>query len=345
MSLAMSERYSRQTRLPEVGPDGQKRIAATRALIIGVGGLGAPCALYLAAAGIGALGLVDADVVALSNLQRQILYRTAEHGELKVHAAALHLEALNPEIEVITHPERLTAENAEMIAQSYDLLIDGTDNLESRRLISWISRRLGKPHVYAGIFRFEGHVAIFDGRQAPCYHCLFPELPAVGDIPNCGEAGVLGPLAGVVGSLQSLEVLKDVLGLSRRGRLSVFDGLSLEMRTLGVSARPTCANCKGTFHPSADAAAELPFIRSLSEAPASAVWLDVRSADEFAQTHLSQARHIELSQLPSALSDLPTGATYIVYCESGQRSLNAQKLMHARGFNSVFNLRGGLRNA
>ncbi|HSL83483.1 MAG TPA: molybdopterin-synthase adenylyltransferase MoeB, partial [Thermoanaerobaculia bacterium] len=242
-------RYSRHLTLPEVGPDGQRRLKAARVVIVGAGGLGSPLALYLAAAGVGTLGIVDFDVVDESNLQRQVLFGVSDLGRPKLEVAAERLAEINPHVRVVPHPVRLTSENALEVLGGYDVVVDGSDNFPTRYLVNDACVLLGKPDVYGSIFRFEGQVAVFWGARGPCYRCLFAEPPPPGLVPSCAEGGVLGVLPGVVGALQASEALKLVLGLPEGeggasvGRLVTFDALRLKFRELRLKKNPECPVC------------------------------------------------------------------------------------------------------
>ena len=336
----MNERYARQIQLPGIGTEGQARLACAKVLVVGVGGLGSPAALYLAAAGVGTIGLVDDDVVSLSNLQRQILYETAAIGSKKTTEAKRRLEALNPEIIVKTHETSVTRANARELFSEYDLILDGTDNFKSRYLISEACLATAKPHVYAGIFRFEGQVAIFEGREQACYRCLFPLQPDASEIPNCSEAGVLGALPGVIGSTQALEALKYILKLpqSRSSQLFFFDALNLESRTVHVNRRAECE------HEYFDVSAE-PVAKEIStphQISRDAVWIDVRSEKEFATNHHQGSLNIPVEKIADEASTLSKTQTYVVYCASGVRSKRAQEFLQRQGFNEVWNFKGGL---
>src|SRR5512133_2943495 len=238
-------RYSRHLLIPEVGLDGQKKLKASSALVIGTGGLGSPVALYLAAAGIGRLGLVDFDTVDESNLQRQIIHGTATVGKLKVKSAKTRLNDLNPDIQVDAYNEPFTSENAMRIAADYDILIDGTDNFATRYLTNDVSVFLGKPNVYGSIFRFDGQASVFDARTGPCYRCLFPEPPPPGLVPSCAEGGVFGVLPGTVGTLQGTEVIKLILGIGEPlvGRLLLYDALDMTFQSVQLRKNPNCKVC------------------------------------------------------------------------------------------------------
>lgn len=322
--------------------------------MIGVGGLGSPAALYLAAAGVGTIGLVDDDVVSISNLQRQVLYDTESAGHKKVDEAQKRLKALNPTIQIKTYGQTLNRENARALFAAYDLVLDGTDNFKTRYLISQACLATGKPHVYAGIFRFEGQVAIFKPGKGACYRCLFPQTPAPSEIPNCSEAGVLGALPGIIGSVQALEALKYILQFkaARTSQLFVFDALSLESRTLNISRRADCLHCapNAPLFDDVSATAEDPIEilqrqKQIDTAPSfdsATIWIDVRSEEEFAQSHRPGARNIPLTRLADELANLDRSQTYVIYCASGQRSLQAQSLLLRQGFSDVWNLRRGL---
>ena len=237
------ERYDRHLRIPEIGEDGQRKLKAASALIVGVGGLGSPLAMYLTAAGFGRIGLVDSDVVALSNLQRQVLHGESSLDELKVESAARSLSDINSSVQLDLHPERFTAENAERLAAPYDLLMDGTDNLTTRNVINRIAVRLGKPFIYGGVFQFEGQMSVFDARRGPCYNCLFAEAPQNGE--NTEPPGVFSALPGVIGTLQVAEAVKCILGIGEPmiGKLLLFDGLEMNFQTILFDKKPDCPVC------------------------------------------------------------------------------------------------------
>lgn len=335
----VNPRYSRQIQLPGIGTEGQERLSQAKVLIVGVGGLGSPAAFYLAAAGIGKIGLIDDDTVSLSNLQRQILYETEAVGQKKVVEAKARLAKLNPLITIDTYDTALTRANARDIFSNYDVILDGTDNFKTRYLISEACLATGKPHVYGGIFRFEGQVAIFD-QEGPCYRCLFPVSPDAAEIPNCSEAGVLGALPGIIGSTQALETLKYILKFpeSRAGQLFVFDALNLDSRTMLVPKRADCDHSK--FDERIESSVKE--LRSPTEASKTAVWIDVRSETEFTAAHHPGARNIPIARLADEASSLEKNKTYVVYCASGARSARAQELLARQGFNDVWSLKGGL---
>jgi adenylyltransferase/sulfurtransferase len=354
-------RYSRHLLLPEVGPEGQRRLKAARVLLVGAGGLGSPAALYLAAAGIGTLGLVDFDAVDLTNLQRQVLHGTRDVGTAKTDSAGSRLHDLNPHVTVEKFPERLTSANARGICGEFDVIVDGSDNFPTRYLVNDAAVLTGKPNVYGAIFRFEGQVSVFDAARGPCYRCLYSEPPPPGLVPSCAEAGVLGVLPGVIGSLQALEAIKLVLGTgdSLVGRLLLFDALALRFRELRLRKDPACPLCGAD--PSirelvdyeafcgvepraavADREVAPAALRAELEAGSPLVLLDVREPHEWELVHLDGARLIPLGGLPGAAGDLDSGADIVTYCHHGARSLRALDLLRAAGFSRVRSLAGGI---
>lgn len=357
-------RYSRHLILPEVTLDGQQKLKDARVLCIGAGGLGSPLTLYLAAAGVGRLGLVDFDEVDLTNIQRQILYATSDVGRPKLEAATERLTALNPSIEVVPHAVQLSRDNVMDIVESYDIVVDGTDNFPTRYLTNDACVIAGKPNVYGSIFRFEGQVSVFDATRGPCYRCLFPEPPPAGAVPSCAEGGVLGVLPGIIGSLQALEVIKLILhrGDSLVGRLVLFDALAFEFRKLKIKKDPDCPVC-GTspsiLEPidydafcgvSQDGQAEDGQVSALSVLEYAALadgddvaeLLDVRNPHEFEIARIPGARLIPLGDLPGQLGALDTQRAYVLTCHHGPRSIQAYHLMKTAGFNRVQILAGGV---
>lgn len=362
MTLPQSQlvRYARHLTLPEVGVSGQERLRKARILLVGAGGLGSPAALYLAAAGIGTLGVVDADLVELSNLQRQVLHGTAGLGRPKTDSAAERLRDLNPSVEVIPHRLRLTAANARAVLADYDFALDGSDNFPTRYLVNDASVLLGKPYVYGSIFRFDGQVSVFGASGGPCYRCLFAEPPPPDLVPNCAEAGVLGVLPGLVGSLQALEAIKLVLGVGESlvGRLLLVDALRVRFRELAVRRDPGCAVCGD--HPTVtglldyDAYCGVPgepvagegeigaaaLDRELRGAEAPLV-VDVREPWEWEIAHIAGSRLVPLGELPARLAELNTGAPLVTVCHRGVRSLAAQQILQGAGFRAR-SLAGGI---
>ncbi|MBI2535963.1 MAG: molybdopterin-synthase adenylyltransferase MoeB [Gemmatimonadetes bacterium] len=354
-------RYSRHLLLPEVGPEGQARLRAARILVVGAGGLGSPAALYLAAAGVGTLGLVDADAVDLSNLQRQILHGTAALGHSKLESAAARLRDLNPNVRVATVEARLTSANALEILRDFDLVLDGSDNFPTRYLVNDACVLLGKPDVYGAVFRFEGQASVFDAARGPCYRCLYPEPPPPGLVPSCAEGGVLGVLPGILGSLQALEALKLVLGVGQSlvGRLVLVDGLSLRFRELALRKDPACPVCGD--HPTvrelidyqafcgvgADGAltdAEIAprELAARLAADNDVLLVDVREPFELGICSLEGAVHIPLRQLPRRLTELDRSREIVTVCHHGNRSLRAHEILRGAGFSRVRSLRGGV---
>jgi len=357
------ERYRRHLSLAEIGPEGQAKLLAARVAVVGAGGLGCPAALYLAAAGVGTLGLVDADVVDSTNLQRQVLYGTADVGRPKLEVAAERIRAQNPDVRLVLHAVRLTAANALDVLRDYDVVVDGSDNFPTRYLVNDACALLGKPVVYGAILRFEGQVSFFDARRGPCYRCLFPEPPAAGTVPSCGEAGVLGVLPGVIGTLQATEALKFVCGAGEPllGRFVHYDALELRFSEFRFEKDPACPLC-GTAPTlrelvdyegfcGVDRAAERP-LREISAdalhrrgAPGSEfLLLDVREPAEHAKAAIEGARLLPLGELPVRAGELAAwrGRPIVVHCHKGGRSAKAARWLLAHGFTDVTNLTGGI---
>jgi molybdopterin/thiamine biosynthesis adenylyltransferase/rhodanese-related sulfurtransferase len=360
-------RYSRHLLLPEVSVDGQRRIKAARVLCIGAGGLGSPAALYLAAAGIGTLGLVDADRVDVSNLQRQILYGTDDVGKSKLKQAKARLQQLNPDTEIVLHEARLTSANAPEIIANYDLVIDGSDNFPTRYLSNDVCVFTRKPNIYGSVFRFEGQASVFAPHLGgPCYRCLFPEPPPPGAAPSCAEAGVLGVLPGIIGLIQATEALKLILGAGETlaGRLLHFDALKMKFREFNLRRDPQCPVCGDAptiFEPidyeqfcagppATDwfaAPEELPTI-SVRELKAKMdnkeplTLIDVRQPFEQEIAKIDGARMIPLAELESRLDELPHSGALVLHCHSGTRSEHATRLLREAGFENAINLEGGI---
>ena len=361
LSAAELARYHRHLALPELGQGGQERLKAARVVVVGAGGLGSPAALYLAAAGVGTLGLVDCDRVEISNLQRQVLFDSAAVGRLKTEAARERLLALNPEINVVAHTLTLRAENVLEVLRDYDLVLDGTDRLNTRYLISDACVLLGKPLVSAAIHRFEGHAMTYLPGRGPCYRCLFPAAEE-GVVASCAEAGVLGVLPGVLGAIQATEAVKIVTGIGEPvvGRLVTYDALELRFVELPVSRRADCAACgeHPTITAPQDAAeacdtAALGRVRRLTPtalrdllasdgAGAAVTLVDVREQQEFDTGHLPGARNIPLADLERRLGELDAERMPVFLCRSGRRSLMACALAVRKGVDAPANLEGGL---
>ncbi len=350
-----SERYNRQTLLPEIGLKGQERLAQSRVLIVGMGGLGCPAALYLAGAGVGHLGIVDDDRVDLSNLQRQILYKNAECGMLKVEAAQIRLLELNPEIHVTAYATRVTASNISSIFSKYDLVIDGTDNFSSKFLMNDAAVQLEIPLVYGSISRFEGHVSVFWSKHGPCYRCLYPEPPKT-HIRNCEESGVLGALAGMIGSAQALEAIKIIVSEGEPkhllkpllGRLLTIDTSTWRISSPRMTKLNSCTVCsvpphqiilKDRVETCAPNAVDFGTFSKQQDCIA----VDVREASEWLEGHLLGAIHLPLSQIETSVETvLSKDRNYLLYCRSGARSEQALQLLISRGYTNLTHLKGGL---
>ncbi|HEY5984455.1 MAG TPA: molybdopterin-synthase adenylyltransferase MoeB [Anaerolineales bacterium] len=358
-------RYSRHLLIPDVGLDGQRKLKGSSALIIGTGGLGSPVALYLAAAGIGRLGLVDYDVVDASNLQRQVIHGTGAVGLLKVESARARLLDLNPEVEVEVYNEAFTSANAMQIAGDYDIILDGTDNFPTRYLTNDVAVFLGKPNVYASIYRFDGQVSVFDARRGPCYRCLFPEPPPPGLVPSCAEGGVLGVLPGTIGTIQATEALKVLLDIGDPliGRLLLYDALDMSFEVVKLKKNPKCRVCGPAADikelidyeefcgvPSHDHATDtgrpglgitaLELKDRLSQNDL--ILLDVREPHELEISNLPHSVNIPLGSLAARLAELDSAREMVVFCKSGTRSLRALELLASAGFKKVKNLEGGI---
>jgi adenylyltransferase/sulfurtransferase len=368
LSNAEIQRYARHLLLPEVGLPGQLKLRTSSVLCVGAGGLGSPVAMYLAAAGVGRLGIVDDDVVELSNLQRQLLHGTNDTGRPKTESARATLERLNPHVEVVLHPTRLSASNAMEITASYDVVVDGTDNFSTRYLVNDACVLLRKPNVYGSIFRWEGQASLFAPHLgAPCYRCLFPEPPPPGAAPSCAEAGVLGVLPGIIGCLQATEALKLLLGQGRPllGRLVLVDALELTFKELRLRRDPACPVCGD--HPSIthltdlepvcdrpasedhqpagleQAEVSVEAMRQALEQPGLGITvIDVREPDERILASVPGTQHIPLSVLADRLDELHPERTYYLHCQAGVRSLRAAALLRTRGFRAVHSVQGGL---
>jgi adenylyltransferase/sulfurtransferase len=365
-ALSSSEilRYSRHLIMPEVGMQGQLKLKSARVLAIGAGGLGSPLALYLAAAGIGKIGIVDFDVVDLTNLQRQVLHSTDSVGVSKLESARTRLQALNPEVDVRLHETRLTSENALELFRDYDIVVDGTDNFPTRYLVNDACVLLGKPNVYGSIFRFEGQASVFGMPEGPCYRCLYPEPPPPGLVPSCAEGGVLGILPGTIGVIQATETVKLILGAGEPliGRLLLYDALRMSFRELKLRKDPDCPICSDhrTIHKLIDYN-QFCGIGTQPEAALPADWeidpvelkqmidrqepfflLDVREPHEWDICRIPGAQLIPLGQLPANMNRLNSADHIVAYCRSGVRSGKAVDLLKKSGFRKIKNLRGGI---
>jgi len=366
LSPAEIRRYSRQLILPEVGMEGQCRLKAARVLLVGAGGLGSPIALYLAAAGVGTLGMVDSDVVDETNLQRQILHFTDDVGRSKLASAAAKVRAINPNVLFVPHETRLTSANALEILGGYDLVIDGTDNYPARYLVNDACVLLGKPNVYGSIFRFEGQLSLFDARVGPCYRCLHPEPPPPGLVPSCAEAGVLGVLPGLIGLLQATEAVKYIIGTgeSMVGRLLLVDALAMQFREVRLPRDPTCPICgdrptirqlvdyEAFCGPAVGREAPSPEARdgqitveeldALVRAGAPVAVIDVREPKEWEICHLDFARLIPFDAVVRRAAEIPRDREVVIFCRSGARSQRAIDELHRLGYTNLRNLSGGI---
>jgi sulfur-carrier protein adenylyltransferase/sulfurtransferase len=362
LSQAEILRYSRHLLLPEVGLAGQRRLKAARVLTVGAGGLGSPLSLYLAAAGVGTIGIVDFDVVDLTNLQRQIVHGTSTLGRSKLESAEARLTDVNPNVRIEKHEARLTSENALEILADYDIVVDGTDNFPTRYLVNDACVLLGKPNVYGSIFRFEGQASLFYAKEGPCYRCLYSEPPPPGLVPSCAEGGVLGVLPGIIGSIQALETIKWIIGAgdSLIGRLVLFDALKLRFRELRLRKDPACPICgesptirelidyeafcgigaEPTYAGPEITAEELR--REMQEKGSDLVLIDVREPHEWDIAHIEGARLIPLGQLPERLGELDGHAEIVTHCHHGVRSMKALQLLKGAGFSRVRSLAGGI---
>lgn len=356
-------RYSRHLLLPEVGLRGQQRLKDASVLVVGAGGLGSPVALYLAAAGVGRLGLVDDDVVDITNLQRQVLYGDRDVGRPKIEAAAERLRGLNPRIDVVPHRERFTRTNALGLVGAYDVLVDASDNFPTRYLANDAAVLAGKPDVYGSIYRFEGQASVFWAAKGPCYRCLYARPPPPDLVPSCSEGGVLGVLPGLVGAIQATEALKVLLGVGEPlvGRLLLLDALTMESTTLQLRKDPACPLCGpapsitklqdyeafcGTGGPDArDHAAEVAprDLRAEIDKGATPFLLDVREPHEWDIAHLDGAHRVPLDELVARVAEVPLDQDVVAYCHSGARSARAVRLLREIGHRRVRNLAGGIR--
>jgi len=361
MTPEQLQRYSRQVILPEVGEQGQERLLQAKVLIVGLGGLGCPAALYLAAAGVGELGLVDFDQVDVTNLQRQVLYTSVDAGKPKVAMAGQRLRELNPDVQIREYQQRLSADNALDIISAYDYVIDGTDNFPTRYLVNDTCVLARKVNIYGSILRFEGQVSVLAHAQGPCYRCLFPTPPRPGDVPNCAEAGVFGVLPGLIGTAQATEALKLILGIGAPaiGRLLLLDALGMQWQSMQVKRALNCPICGD--HPSIRQVKEIPFVcetdthevvsippgevaQRVQEDPHGTMLLDVRTRVE---THISSipgAVNIPLDELEKRVGEVEAwhDKTVFVFCQAGMRSLKAIDLLRKQGIQNLINIDGGI---
>lgn len=366
LSHAEILRYSRHLLIPEVGLEGQRKLKAASVLVIGTGGLGSPVSLYLAAAGVGRIGLVDYDVVDYSNLQRQVIHGTASLGKLKVESARDRMLDINPDIHVEVYNEPFTSANAMRIAQDYDIIIDGTDNFPTRYLSNDVAVLLGKPNIYGSIYRFDGQASVFDARRGPCYRCLFPEPPPPGLVPTCAEGGVLGVLPGTIGTIQATEALKLILGIGEPliGRLLLFNALDMSFEYVRLRKNPNCKICgpnpevtelidyeafcgvPGHDHDVGSVGGgwdiEAKELAARLKNGGNLRLIDVRELHELQISRIEGAELIPLGQLAARLSELDSAQEMVVFCKSGSRSARALELLVGAGFRKVKNLKGGI---
>jgi adenylyltransferase/sulfurtransferase len=363
-------RYSRHLIVPEVGMEGQLKLKAAKVLLVGTGGLGAPLGLYLAAAGIGRIGLVDFDVVDFTNLQRQVIHFTKDVGRPKIDSAAEKMQALNPNVEIVKHEVALSSENALDIIKDYDLVVDGTDNFPTRYLVNDACVLLGKPNVYGSIFRFEGQATVFAYEGGPCYRCLYPEPPPPGLVPSCAEGGVLGILPGTIGLIQATEAVKLILGIGEPlvGRLLLYDALGMRFRELKLRKNPECPICGDhrtitrlidyyqfcgvPQHVPQEAPKqetkvaedeiEVTEVKAKLDRGDDFVLIDVREPHEYQICNIPAAKLIPLGEVGKRLGELDPEADIVIHCKSGMRSARACGILKAAGFKHVRNMKGGI---
>ena len=359
-------RYSRHLIIPEVGIEGQKKLKAAKVLLVGAGGLGAPLGLYLSAAGIGKIGIVDFDVVDFTNLQRQVIHATADVGAKKLDSAAAKMKAINPNVEIVKHEVALSSENALEILKDYDLVVDGTDNFPTRYLVNDACVLLGKPNVYGSIFRFEGQATVFAYEGGPCYRCLYPEPPPPGLVPSCAEGGVLGILPGTIGLIQATEAVKLILGIGEPlvGRLLLYDALGMRFRELRLRKNPECPVCGA--HPTVTKLIDYLQFCGVPSAPPVAekkmnegeidvtevkqkmdrgdnfVLIDVREPHEYRICNIPGSKLIPLGEFPKHVNEFDPEADIVIHCKSGMRSAKACGILRQAGFQHVRNMVGGI---
>jgi len=356
-------RYSRHLTLPDVGLRGQAKLREARVGLVGAGGLGSPAALYLAAAGVGTLGIVDFDLVDRSNLQRQILHGTSDIGRAKTDSARARLRDINPHVQVEAFGERLTSANALEILSAFDVVVDGSDNFSTRYLVNDACVLLGKPNIYGSVFRFDGQVSVFFANQGPCYRCLYAEPPPPDLVPSCADGGVLGVLPGIIGSLQALEAIKLIVGFGEPliGRLLLFDGRRVQFRELTLEKDPACPVCGQ--HPTVTRLIDYEAFCGVVESgrgngegveitprdlqhersrKPNLLLVDVREPLEAEIASIEGARLIPLRELPSRLAEIPSHAEIVTHCHHGQRSLKAREILVGAGFAHVRSLAGGI---
>jgi sulfur-carrier protein adenylyltransferase/sulfurtransferase len=357
-------RYSRHLIMPNVGMEGQGRLKAAKVLVVGTGGLGSPVLMYLAAAGVGTIGVVDFDIVDESNLHRQVIHGQSDIGTSKVESARRSINEINPNVDVVVHDTALTSDNALDMMRPYDLVIDGTDNFPTRYLVNDACVLLGKPNVYGSIFRFDGQLAVFYAAEGPCYRCMFPEPPPPGMVPSCAEGGVFGVLPATIGSAQATEAIKLLIGVGDPlvGRMQLYDALEARWQTIRVNKDPECPVCgknptvtelidyeqfcgvPANDHEASGDAAQLPVIEPLEyeRVRPQVRTIDVREPHEWEISRIPGAQLIPLGELPQHLAELDSSEEMVLHCKTGARSAQAQRLLWDAGFRKVRNLTGGI---
>jgi adenylyltransferase/sulfurtransferase len=356
-------RYSRHLIIPEVGIEGQQKLKSAKVLLVGAGGLGAPLGLYLAAAGIGRIGIVDFDVVDFTNLQRQVIHSTQDVGRKKLDSAAEKMRAINPNVEIVKHETALTSENALGILKDYDIVVDGTDNFPTRYLVNDACVLLAKPNVYGSIFRFEGQATVFAYQGGPCYRCLYPEPPPPGLVPSCAEGGVLGILPGTIGLIQATETVKLILGIGEPlvGRLLLYDALAMRFRELKLRKNPECPMCgehrtitrlidyqqfcgvpKNPETKVTENEIDVTEVKAKLDRGDHFLLIDVREPHEYRICNIPSARLIPLGEVPKRLNELDPHADIVIHCKSGVRSAKACAVLRQAGFQHVRNMQGGI---
>lgn len=349
--MSRQNRYERQIVLPEIGATGQRKISKASVLCIGAGGLGCPALLYLAAAGVGRIGIVDFDIVDETNLQRQVLFTVGQIGQNKAEAAKKRLEALNPQITIKSYPVELTDKNAEDLFDDYDIIIDGTDNFAAKFLINDAAVKSGKPFIYGSILGFDGQLSVFNTPDGPCYRCLFPEAPS-GYVPNCAEAGVIGAVAGIIGTAQAMEAIKIIVRheglLPLIGKIWMLDMRSMESRLLTLHRNPDCPICSKQkkdilLQYSSPVCRIIPeIIPQQVRANKTALLIDVREKEEWEAGYIEGAKLAPLSELAQGrIPNIPKNCEIIVHCQKGKRGLHAAEILRARGYLNVSNMEGG----
>jgi len=351
--------------MPEVGLDGQQKLNNAKVLLVGAGGLGSPAAMYLAAAGIGTIGIIDFDVVDFTNLQRQVIYGTQDVGRSKLDTAAEKLKAINPNVQIVKHETLLSSENALDILGLYEIVVDGTDNFPTRFLVNDACVLLKKPNIYGSIFRFDGQATVFAHEDGPCYRCLYPEPPPPGTVPSCAEGGVLGVLPGVIGLIQATETIKIILGKGETltGRLLLYDALNMRFREVKIKRDPECPVCGdnpsvtklidyyefcglpgvGKDHALFDEEIEPSELKKKLDDNERLTLIDVREPHEYEINRIPKSKQIPLRELPARVSELDSTEEIVVHCLMGSRSAEACSLLRTMGFKNVKNLKGGIR--